>query len=77
MCFGFFESAWIKFSFMSGLFDLNELRQRLRTLVQRSNTLKPEAAALLEEALMRGEFERGEVARITGLPETYRASHSR
>lgn len=55
--------------FMSGLFDLNELRQRLRTLVQRSNTLKPEAAALLEEALMRGEFERGEVARITGLPE--------
>jgi Fic family protein len=55
--------------FMSGLFDLNELRQRLRTLVQRNNTLKPEAAALLEEALMRGEFERGAVARITGLPE--------
>jgi Fic family protein len=55
--------------FMSELFDLNKLRQRLRTLVQRSNTLKPEAAALLEEALMRGEFERGEVARITGLPE--------
>lgn len=55
--------------FMSGLFDLNELKQRLRTLVERSSTLKPQAAALLEEALMRGEFERGEVARITGLPE--------
>jgi Fic family protein len=55
--------------FMSGLFDLNELKQRLRTLVERSGTLKPQAAAILEEALMRGEFERGEVARITGLPE--------
>jgi Fic family protein len=55
--------------FMSGLFDLNELKQRLRILVERSGTLKPQAAAILEEALMRGEFERGEVARITGLPE--------
>jgi Fic family protein len=55
--------------FMSGLFDLKELKQRLRTLVERSSHLKPQAAALLEEALMRGEFERGEVARITGLPE--------
>jgi Fic family protein len=55
--------------FMSGLFDLNELKQRLRTLVERSSALKPQAAALLEEALMRGEFERGEGARITGLPE--------
>jgi Fic family protein len=55
--------------FMSGLFDLNELKQRLRTLVERRSTLKPQAAAILGEALMRGEFERGEVARITGLPE--------
>jgi Fic family protein len=55
--------------FMSGLFELNELQQRLRTVVERSGTLKPQAAAILEEALMRGEFERGEVARITGLPE--------
>lgn len=30
---------------------------------------KPEAAYLLEEALIRGEFERGEARRITGLPE--------
>jgi hypothetical protein len=44
---------------MSGLFDLNELKQRLRTLVERSSTLKPQAAAILEEALMLGEFERG------------------
>jgi len=29
----------------------------------------PRRARLLEEALFRGEFERGEIARITGLPE--------
>jgi Fic family protein len=40
----------------------------LRSHAERSG-LKPEAARLLDGALMRGEFERGEVARITSLPE--------
>jgi len=56
-------------NFMSGLFELDTLARRLRNYVERSETLKPEAARLLEEALIRGEFERGEVPRITGLPE--------
>jgi Fic family protein len=56
-------------TFMSGLFELDSLLQRLRTYVQRSPVLKPESAGLLEEALIRGEFERGEISRITGLPE--------
>jgi Fic family protein len=56
-------------TFMSGLFELDTLIRRMRTFVERSETLKPEAARLLEEALIRGEFERGEVPRITGLPE--------
>jgi len=55
--------------FMSGLFEINDLARRLRAYVERRSSLKPEAARLLEEALFRGEFERGEVARITGLPE--------
>jgi Fic family protein len=55
--------------FMSGLFDLNTLGRRLSYLVDQSDTLKPEAARLLTEALIRGEFERGEASRITGLPE--------
>ena len=55
--------------FMSGLFEIGGLVRRLRTYVERSDNLKPEAARLLEEALIRGEFERGEIARITGLPE--------
>lgn len=37
--------------------------------MSRSDRLKPEAGRLLEGALIRGEFERGEIARITGLPE--------
>ena len=55
--------------FMSGLFDIDTLAKRLRAHVEQNDTLKPEATRLLEEALIRGEFERGEVARITGLPE--------
>jgi Fic family protein len=55
--------------FMSGLFELGTLAPRLRAYVERSDKLKPQAARLLEEALIRGEFERGEVPRITGLPE--------
>jgi Fic family protein len=56
-------------TFMSGLFDLDNLARRLRTYVERSDALKPEASKLLEEALIRGRFERGEASRITGLPE--------
>lgn len=56
-------------TFMAGLFELDALARRLRGYVERSDRLRPEAARLLEEALFRGEFERGEAARITGLPE--------
>ena len=56
-------------TFMTGLFDLDSLAGRLRNFVARNEALKPETARLLEEALIRGEFERGEAARITGLPE--------
>ena len=55
--------------FMSGLFELDSLQERLKTYVLTNPYLKPEGAALLQEALIRGEFERGEVSRITGLPE--------
>jgi Fic family protein len=55
--------------FMTELFDLDTLAKRLLTYVDRNDKLTPEALRLLEEALMRGEFERGEIERITGLPE--------
>src|SRR5260221_5988360 len=56
-------------TFMSGLFELDHLAERFKAYVLRSADLKPEAVALLQEALIRGQFERGEVGRITGLPE--------
>jgi Fic family protein len=56
-------------NFMSGLFEIDTLIRRLRTYVERHDKLKLEAARLLEEALIRGEFDRGEVSRIAGLPE--------
>lgn len=56
-------------TFMSGLFEIDTLARRFKAYVEHSGTLKPEAVRLLEEALIRGEFERGEVPRITGLPE--------
>ena len=55
--------------FMTSLFELDSLGARLATFVERSETLKPEASRLLEEALIRGQFERGEIARITGLSD--------
>jgi Fic family protein len=55
--------------FMTGMFELDGLAGRLRDYVNRSKTLRPEAARLLEEALIRGEFDRGQAARIAGLPE--------
>ena len=56
-------------NFMSGLFEIDALVQRFRRYVAQSQTLKPESTRLLEEALVRGEFERGEISRISGLPE--------
>jgi Fic family protein len=65
----FLEVCLDQVTFMSSLFEIDTLARRLRTYVDRSENLKPEAARLLEEALIRGEFERGEITRITGLPE--------
>ncbi|MFB9982400.1 hypothetical protein ACFSQQ_01560 [Mesorhizobium kowhaii] len=53
---------------LTGLFDLDTLAKRLHSYVERSG-VKPEASRFLQEALMRGEFDRGEGSRISGLPE--------
>ncbi len=65
----FLRVALDQVQFMAGLFELDTLLRRLRNYVQLHDELKPEAARLLEEALIRGQFERGEIARIAGLPE--------
>ena len=54
---------------MTSLFEPGSLGPRLSTYVERNKGFKLEATRLLEEALIRGQFERGEIARITGLPD--------
>ncbi len=65
----FLKVAVDQVQFMSSLFDLENLRDRLRAYVTRRETLRPEASRLLDEIVIRGEVERGEASRITGLPE--------
>ena len=55
-------------TFMAELFDLDNLDDRLARYVERCDSLRPEAARLLKEALIHGQFDRGEASRITGLP---------
>ena len=65
----FLRVAIDQVSFMSSLFELDNLSRRLHRFVEQRESLKPEAARLLNETLVRGELERGEASRITGLPE--------
>ncbi|HEY2476626.1 MAG TPA: Fic family protein [Candidatus Cybelea sp.] len=65
----FLEVCLDQLCFMSELFDLDTLSKRLRVWAERDDRFKPEVGRLLEEAAIRGEFDRGEAARITGLPE--------
>ena len=55
--------------FMSGLFELSQLTRRLRLYAENNAGLGPDVGRLLEEAALRGEFERGDVAKILGKPE--------
>jgi len=64
----FLRVALDQVTFMSELFDLDNLATRIRAFVARNDKFKPQAAALLEQTLVRGEIERGEASRITGLP---------
>ncbi len=55
-------------NFMSGLFELDTLVERLRIYVKRRG-FKPEALHILEQVLQRGELPRGEAGRVSGLKE--------
>ena len=55
-------------SFMGGLFAFDRLVERLKTYVARRE-LRPEAFALLEQVLQRGDLPRGDAARVSGLKE--------
>ncbi len=65
----FLEVCLDQVKFMAGLLELGKLRERFVRLVAATDALKPEAAHLLQDALVRGEIARGEASRVTGLPE--------
>lgn len=65
----FLRIAIDQVEFMSQLFELDTLARRFKKLVAERPALKPESTRLLEEVLVRGEVDRGEASRITGLPE--------
>lgn len=55
--------------FMIELFDFDNLSKKFKQLIQETDGLKFESVYLLEEAFLKGEFERGAATRLTGLPE--------
>lgn len=70
-CEYFLRVAEDQINFMSNLFDFDAMQDRIRAYIgiALSGKVKPQAEFLLREAFARGEFERGEASRITGLPE--------
>jgi Fic family protein len=56
-------------TFMQEQFELETLARRLARYVERHPALRPEAARILEEVLLRGEMPRGDAERASGLKE--------
>lgn len=54
----FLKVALDQVLFMTGLFELDTLSKRFKIYVEQNDKLKCESIPLLEEALIRGEFER-------------------
>jgi Fic family protein len=65
----FLKACLDQISYMSDLFELGTLADRIERHIALNERLPPESNWLLQEALRRGEFERGEAERITRLPE--------
>jgi hypothetical protein len=57
--------------FMDSMLDLDGMKERISAYIHVTlhGKIKPQAAHLLKEAFIHGEFERGDAGRITGLPE--------
>ncbi len=73
----FLKTSLTQIRFMDQLLQVNQLLERLKQYVAfrqqktvpRAERLKPEALYLLQEALLQGQFPRGDASRITGFPE--------
>jgi Fic family protein len=65
----FCQVAVDQLDFMSQLFDLDSLEQRLEDYVVRDLRLSPDAARLTRALLQRGELARGDASVVTSAPE--------
>jgi hypothetical protein len=61
---------------MTDLFDLDNLGQRLKRLVEADLAFDPRGAAILTAALARGELPRGRLARSRALANAWAAKSS-
>lgn len=80
-CRFFLETSLDQIDYMNGLLKLDALLDRIRGYVQLRSakvlpspkpeyqSLKPEAAYMLQEALLRGEMARGDIVRASGMAE--------
>ena len=74
-CRFFLETCLDQVHFMGGLLELDDLLARIEAYVERRAAggmgarLAPESSHLLREALVRGQFARGDAPRITGASE--------
>ncbi len=76
-CIFFLETCLDQIAFMGHILDLQGLMDRIhgyvtlrgQKMIPTLPPLKAEARHLLREALLLGQFARGESARVTGLPE--------
>ncbi|MGQ0506358.1 MAG: Fic family protein [Myxococcaceae bacterium] len=69
-CEFFLNTALDQLGFMASLLELDNLQMRVLAYAQRqvlTKQLKPGAGLLLRDVLLRGEVERGEAGRITGM----------
>lgn len=65
----FFKVCLDQITFMSSLFELSRLSDRLQRLVTTDSQLHDSGAAILEEILRNGELARGRAPSVTGLKE--------
>jgi hypothetical protein len=80
-CRFFLEVCLDQIAYMQGLLKLDAMLERIRGYVQlrgakivpgpkgEAQDLKPEAAYMLQEALLRGEVSRGDIIRVSGMAE--------
>lgn len=64
----FLEVCIDQINFMTGMFELDVIRDRLGTYVKLKG-FRPEAFRLLEQVMLRGQVTRGEMPALTGLKE--------